>query len=74
MARETEMKSANERLKHNLRGAVQTMHTELERIEILAAAFYGFSAPVPEYEPTFQHLPTGRLTRHEIGERDARYN
>ncbi len=66
------MKPATERLKHNLRGAVQNMHSELERIEILAAALYGFSAPVPEYEPTFQHLPTARLTRHEISERDAR--
>ncbi len=66
------MKPAAERLKHNLRGAVQNVHTELERIEILAAAIYGFSAPVPEYEPTFQHLPTARLTRHEISGRDAR--
>ena len=66
------MKPAAERLKRNLRGAMQNMHTELERIEILAAALYGFSVPVPEYEPTFQHLPKGRLTRHEIGERDAR--
>ena len=64
-------KAAAERLKHDLRGAVRNVHAELKRIEILAAALYGFSAPVPDYEPTFQHLSTSRLTRHDLDERDA---
>ena len=56
-----------ERLKHDLGGAVRKAHAELERIEILAAALYGFSAPVPDYEPMFRHLSPAQLNRHELG-------
>ena len=66
-------KAASERLKHDLRGAVRNVRAELERIEILAAALYGFSAPVPDYEPTFQHLPTSQLNHHELADGDTRH-
>jgi hypothetical protein len=66
------MKPASERLKHNLRGAVQNVHAELERIEILAAALYVFSTPVPDYEPRFRHVSSAQLNRHELGEHHVR--
>jgi hypothetical protein len=62
------MQTATERLKHDLGGAIRKVHVELERIEILTAAFYGFSAPVPDYEPRFRHLPSAQLNRDEIQE------
>ena len=50
------MQPAMERMKQDLGGALRNVHADLERVEILAAALYGFSAPIPDYEPTFRHL------------------
>ncbi len=55
-----------ERLKQDLGGALRNVHAELERVEILAAALYGFSAPVPDYEPTFHHIAPAQLIQHEL--------
>ena len=66
-----DMRPAMERLKHDLGGAVRNVHAELERIEILAAALYGFSVPVPDYEPTFRHISPAQLNRHELGSTDG---
>jgi hypothetical protein len=68
------MQTAMERLKGDLGGALRNMHVELERVEILAAALYGFSKPVPDYEPTFQHIAPGQLQRHELDGRTAKDN
>ena len=62
------MQTTMERLKQDMSGALRNVHAELERVEILAAALYGFSAPVPDYEPTFRHLAPAELGRHELGE------
>ena len=61
-----------ERLTQNLGGALRNVHAELERVEILAAALYGFSAPIPDYEPTFRHVSPAQLNRHELGEQAGR--
>jgi hypothetical protein len=61
-----------ERLKHDLSGAVRKVQAEFERIEILVAALYGFSSPVPDYEPTFRHVAPAQLNCHELGGTDAR--
>ena len=66
-----DMTTAQERLKHDLGGAFRNVQAELERIEILAAALYGFSAPVPDYEPRFRHVSPAQLNRHELAD-DAR--
>lgn len=58
-----------ERLKQDLGGALRNVHAELERVEILAAALYGFSAPIPDYEPTFHHIAPVELTAHELAGR-----
>jgi len=41
------MQTAMERLKGDLGGALHNVRAELERVEILAAALYGFSKPIP---------------------------
>jgi hypothetical protein len=61
------MQTASERLKHELRDAIADLHADLDRIEILAAVLCGFSAPVPDYEPTFRHISLAPLQRYEIG-------
>ena len=62
------MQTAMERLKQDLGGALRNVHAELERVEILTAALYGFSAPIPDYEPTFRHISPVQLNRHELGQ------
>lgn len=62
------MQLAMERLKQDLGGALRNVRAELERVEILAAALYGFSAPIPDYEPTFRHIAPAQLNCHELGE------
>ncbi len=66
------MQPAMERLKQDLGGALRNVHAELERVEILAAALYGFSAPIPDYEPTFRHIAPAQLNHHELGEPGGR--
>ena len=39
---------------------------ELDRIEILAAGLAAFSAPIPDYEPTFRHLRRFDRAAHEL--------
>jgi hypothetical protein len=68
------MKAAMERLRQDLGGALRKVHAELERVEILTAALYGFSAPIPDYEPTFHHISPAQLNEHELdgyGHHDA---
>ena len=48
-----DMQLAMERLKQDLGGRIAQCACRTERVEILAAALYGFSAPIPDYEPTF---------------------
>jgi hypothetical protein len=60
------MQTAMERLKQDMSGALRSVHAELERVEILAAALYGFSAPIPDYEPTFRHVSPAQLNEHEL--------
>ena len=43
------------------------MRSDFDRIEILAAALSAFSKPIPDYEPTFQHMRHLTLTAHELG-------
>jgi len=59
--------SAIDRVKGDLHRALDTMHADLDRVEILAAALGAFSKPVPDYEPAFRHMPNLTLSAHEIG-------
>ena len=63
------MQPAMERLKQDLGGAFRNVHAELDRIELLTAVLYGFSAPIPDYEPTFRHVSPAQLNQHELGGR-----
>ncbi|HZT26614.1 MAG TPA: hypothetical protein VFA57_13005 [Pseudolabrys sp.] len=60
------MQTASERLKCDLRAAIGDMRIDLERVEILTAALYAFSMPVPDYEPRF-HNTVAHLNSHELG-------
>jgi hypothetical protein len=59
--------TAMDRVKRELDGAIDTMRADLDRIDILSAALSAFSKPVPDYEPTFQHMSHLTLNAHELG-------
>ena len=54
-------------VKRELDGALDTLRADLDRIDILSAALGAFSMPVPDYEPTFQHMRHLTLNAHELG-------
>jgi hypothetical protein len=57
---------ATDRLKSELRRALDDTRADLDRVEIWSAGVCAFSRPIPEYQPSFQHL-NSRLSAHEIG-------
>ena len=57
---------AIDRVKKELLRAFDNTRAELDRIEILAAGLAAFNAPIPSYEPTFQHLARLNLSTHEL--------
>jgi uncharacterized protein Yka (UPF0111/DUF47 family) len=58
--------NAIDRVKRELHRSLDTMHRDLDRVEILAAALGAFSKPIPEYEPTFRHMSDLALDAHEL--------
>lgn len=64
--------TAMDQVKRDLHRALDRMHSDLSRVEILSAALGAFSQPVPDYEPAFQHLHrfqhlhNRQLTEHEL--------
>lgn len=59
---------ATDRMQRELDRAFVALRADLDRIELLSAAIVAFSSPVPEYEPSFRHVRTTRLTKHELGQ------
>jgi len=59
--------TAIDRVKRDLHGALDNMRADLDRVDILSAALSAFSKPVPDYEPTFQHMRHLTLNAHELG-------
>ncbi len=59
--------TSHDRVKRELDGALDTLRADLDRIDILSAALRAFSKPVPDYEPTFQHMRHLTLNAHELG-------
>jgi hypothetical protein len=54
-----------DRVKRELHRALEDARADLERVEIWSAGLYAFSRPIPEYQPSFQHL-NRPLAAHEI--------
>ncbi|HEY6861219.1 MAG TPA: hypothetical protein VI358_15710 [Pseudolabrys sp.] len=54
--------AAIDRVKSEPSCAFEKTRADLDRIEILAAGLAAFSAPIPNYEPRFQHLRRLTLT------------
>jgi hypothetical protein len=64
--------AATERIKRKLDDALDNMHGDLDRVELLAAALSAFSRPVPDYEPRFHHLHPAELSVKELGKSVSR--
>ncbi len=47
---------AEETIVHNLIDALEQLRSDLDRVELWAAALGQFQGPVPEYQPGDQHL------------------
>ncbi|MGH6666003.1 MAG: hypothetical protein ACREB2_14060 [Pseudolabrys sp.] len=64
--------AASEQIKRELDEALGTMRSELDRVELLAAALSVFSHPIPDYEPRFHHLNRVALSAQELGKAAGR--
>jgi hypothetical protein len=58
---------ATDELLADLRQVLARMNSDLDRVEILTGALYAFAHPIPEYEPTFQHLHPLPTPAQELG-------
>lgn len=58
--------AAIDKIKRELNRAFDKTRADLDRVEILAAGLAAFNAPIPGYEPTFQHLHRLNLAEHEL--------
>ena len=61
--------AAIDQIKRELDDALDTMRSDLDRVEMLAAALNAFSHPIPDYEPRFLHLNHATLRHAGIGAR-----
>jgi hypothetical protein len=67
-----ERQMGTEMVKRELDRVIDTMRKELDRVEILAVALGAFSAPVPDYEPTFHNIGPLTAQAHELGGKSER--
>ena len=58
--------AAIDRVRRELDRAFDKTRADLDRIEILAAGLAAFSAPIPGYEPQFQHLRRVTVKAQEL--------
>jgi hypothetical protein len=58
--------AAMDRVKSELNRAFEKTRADLDRIEILVGALAAFSAPIPSYEPRFQHLRRSTVKAKEL--------
>jgi hypothetical protein len=54
-------------VRRELHRVLDNVRADLDRIEILTAALSAFCRPIPDYEPSFQHLRHMTLSAHELG-------
>ncbi|HEY1474730.1 MAG TPA: hypothetical protein VGF53_11675 [Pseudolabrys sp.] len=62
--------AATDRITRDLREAIETMRSDLDRVELLAAALNIFSVPVPDYEPRLRYPHRAPLSRYELRNTD----
>lgn len=60
--------TATDRIKRKLGDALDTMRSDLDRVELLAIGLNAFSRPIPDYEPRFMHLNAAALDAQELGQ------
>lgn len=61
---------ATHQLIAELRRTLDHMNADLDRVEVLTSALYGFAQPVPDYEPNFQQFGCVELGAHGSGHGD----
>ncbi|HZL39468.1 MAG TPA: hypothetical protein VFC45_04225 [Pseudolabrys sp.] len=59
--------AATDQIKRKLDDALDTMRSDLDRVELLAVGLNAFSRPIPDYEPRFLHLNHATLGTQELG-------
>ena len=59
--------TAIDRVRRELHRVLDNVRADLDRIEILTAALSAFCRPIPDYEPSFQHMRHMTLSAHELG-------
>lgn len=62
------LKPAEDTIVQNLVEALEQLHADLNKVELWAAALGTFQKPVPEYQPSNQHLlpPSPRQPRQRL--------
>lgn len=64
------LKPAEDTIVQNLIEALEQLHRDLDKVELWAGVLDSFHAPVPDYEPSNQHLlppsPRQQPTRHRM--------
>ena len=58
--------TAIDRVRRELHRVLDNVRADLDRIEILTAALSAFCRPIPNYEPSFQHMRHMTLSAHEL--------
>jgi hypothetical protein len=60
--------AATDQIKRKLDYALDTMRSDLDRVELLAVGLNAFSRPIPDYAPRFMHLNAATLGAQELGQ------
>ena len=66
--------AATERIKRRLDAVLDNMRSDLDRVELLAAALGIFSRPIPDYEPRFHHLHRTSMNVQELAPRGSSHD
>ena len=57
---------AMDRMQRELVRAVEDLRADVDRVELLTAALSAFNRPIPDYEPSFQHVAQPSLGAYEM--------
>jgi len=67
MSQTTKTEPTTDRVRHELHRVIDSMRTDLDRVELLTVALNAFSKPIPDYEPAFRHLRDADLQAYRLG-------
>jgi hypothetical protein len=64
--------AATDQINRDLHNEIDSMRSNLDRVELLAAALNVLSRPVLDYEPRFHHVHRIPAGAHELGKAPVR--